>query len=88
MNVTLPEKLEAWIEAQVRAGHYQDVNEIVQIGLERLIERNEKLEALQAAIQLGIDDSEAGRVYRFDTAEELREAVHKRIREREQTHKK
>ncbi len=75
MNVTLPEKLEAWIEAQVRAGHYRDVNEIVQIGLEKLIERNEKLEALKTQLQEGSDALEAGRFVNVESREHFHQLI-------------
>jgi hypothetical protein len=42
----------------------------------------EKLEQLRAEIQLGIDDAELGHVYRFTSAEDLRQAVQTRIQER------
>jgi antitoxin ParD1/3/4 len=75
-NVVITVHHAAMIEELVRSGKYQNASEVLRAGL-RLIEEREaenaaKLDALRAAVQVGIDDIEAGRFKRFKTEAELR----------------
>ena len=74
-NVVLTPHHEALIERLVTSGRYQNASEVLRAGL-RELERQDgeyeaKLAALRAAIQLGIDDIEAGRYTEFNSAAEL-----------------
>lgn len=74
-NVVLTDHHEKVIEELVRSGRYQNASEVLREGV-RLVEKREaedkaRLEAFKAAVQVGLDDLEAGRYYEFDTAEEL-----------------
>lgn len=63
-NVNLTDHFERLIEDAVAAGEFQNASEVVRAGL-RLLERQRrddaaKLEALRAAVQVAIDQSERG----------------------------
>lgn len=74
-NVVLTHHQAELVERLVKSGRYQNASEVLREGL-RLVERREaedeaKLRALRAAVQVGIDDMEAGRYRSFASAEEL-----------------
>ena len=75
MHVSLTERLEAWVREKVESGLYNNASEVVREALRRQIlaeqTYNEKLDALRAEIQKGLDDIEAGRVSPY-SLEELR----------------
>jgi antitoxin ParD1/3/4 len=63
-NINLTEHFDQFIERAVSAGEFQNASEVVRAGL-RLLEQQRredeaKLEALRAAIQVGIDELERG----------------------------
>lgn len=75
-NVVLTDHQSELIERLVASGRYQNASEVLREGL-RLIERRDaedeaKLKALQAAVQVGIDDIEAGRYQTFKDDDSLR----------------
>jgi antitoxin ParD1/3/4 len=64
------------VEQLVQSGRYQNASEVLREGL-RLVEQREaeeasRLEALRSAVELGIDDIQAGRFKTFDSKESLR----------------
>ncbi len=74
-NVVLTDHQASLVERLVSSGRYQNASEVLREGL-RLIETRDANEqahlvALRAAVQVGIDDIEAGRYKDFETAEEL-----------------
>lgn len=74
-NVVLTDHQSELIERLVASGRYQNASEVLREGL-RLIERRDaedeaRLKALRAAVQVGIDDIEAGRYQDFDSADAL-----------------
>ncbi|CAA7615695.1 MAG: hypothetical protein FD176_3513 [Rhodospirillaceae bacterium] len=74
-NVVLTDHQSDLIERLVASGRYQNASEVLREGL-RLIERRDaeeeaRLEALRAAVQVGIDDMEAGRYQTFGNADAL-----------------
>jgi antitoxin ParD1/3/4 len=81
-NVVLTERQSALIDRLVVEGVYQNASEVLRAGL-TLLERDRaafeaKLDALRAAIQLGIDDVEAGRVVTFESASDAIEHLRSR----------
>jgi len=75
-NVVLTDHHESVIERLVKSGRYQNASEVLREGL-RLVEQREaedaaKLKALREAVQVGIDDIEAGRYREFESFEDLR----------------
>src|ERR1044071_3645389 len=78
-NVVLTNHQAALVERLVESGRYQNASEVLREGL-RLIERREaedeaKLRGLREAVQVGIDDMEAGRYTTLETPEQIDEHV-------------
>lgn len=74
-NVVLTERQETLIEALVQSGRYQNASEVLREGL-RLVENREaeeavKLDALRAAIDLGLASIERGDAKTFPDASSL-----------------
>jgi antitoxin ParD1/3/4 len=74
-NVVLTDHQAALVEQLIADGRYQNASEVLGEGL-RLVEQREaeqadKLARLRAAVQLGIDDLEAGRYTTLTTREEF-----------------
>jgi len=74
-NVVITDHQAAFIEQMVATGQYQNASEVLREGL-RAVEQREaenaaRLKALREAIQVGIDDIEAGRYTTFKTPEAL-----------------
>lgn len=77
MPVDLNPQLESAIRDIVQSGKYVDANDVVREALNLLKERDRYLQ-LRAAVKLGLDDAEAGRVRPWSPArlaELHREAV-------------
>ncbi len=55
MNVSLPEAMKAWVEAQARGGRYRNASDYVRDLVRRDQERAQKIAELQALISEGID---------------------------------
>jgi antitoxin ParD1/3/4 len=75
-NVVLTDHQANMVERLVTSGRYQNASEVLREGL-RLVEQREaedalRLEALRSAVQVGIDDIQAGRFETFDSKESLR----------------
>jgi len=64
-NISLTEKLDRFVEEQVRSGEYQNASEVVRAALRRLQsdaeERALKIERFKALLKEGEDDLAAGR---------------------------
>lgn len=74
-NVVLTEHQADLIERLVESGRYQNASEVLREGL-RLVESREaedqaRLKALRDAVQVGLDDLQAGRYRSFDSFEAL-----------------
>ena len=74
-NVVLTEHQASLVERLVDSGRYQNASEVLREGL-RLVEQREsedilRLEALRSAVQVGIDDIEAGRYKTLGSAKSL-----------------
>lgn len=65
LRITLTETLGGFVEERVASGQFRDASEVIDAGLELLRSRAEreqrKRARLQALIQAGLDDLEAGR---------------------------
>ena len=66
MNVSLTVEMADFVQREIRSGRYVSASELVRESLrmlayERELE-NEKAAILKAAVQMGIDDVEAGRI--------------------------
>lgn len=75
-NVVLTDQQAAMVERLVRTGRYQNASEVLRDGL-RLVQQREaedaaRLEALRAAVAVGVADIAAGRVHDFADGAALR----------------
>jgi antitoxin ParD1/3/4 len=75
-NVVLTDHQANMVEQLVASGRYQNASEVLREGL-RLVEQREaedasRLEALRSAVQVGMDDIQAGRFKIFESKESLR----------------
>lgn len=59
MNVSLPEPLKAWVEAQAASGRYANASDYVRDLIRRDQERASKIDALQQLITEGIESGDA-----------------------------
>jgi antitoxin ParD1/3/4 len=75
-NVVITQHQAELIDRLVASGRYQNASEVLRAGL-RMLERDDadhaaRLEALRAAVQVGIDAVEAGDYVDFDSPDEVR----------------
>jgi antitoxin ParD1/3/4 len=59
---------EAFIDDAVKSGRYASRDEVVREGLRVLREREDRLAAIRAAVQRGIEDADAGRMIPLEEA--------------------
>lgn len=75
-NVVITDRQAKLIDKLVADGEYQNASEALRAGIQLLeqqrAERKAKLKALRDAIQVGIDDIEAGRYHELRSSAELR----------------
>ncbi|MEN9465490.1 MAG: hypothetical protein RL217_1671 [Pseudomonadota bacterium] len=74
-NVVITERQAAFISRLVDSGEYQNASEVLREGLRLVEERRAtyaaKLDALRAAVQVGINSIERGEGIQFDSPEAL-----------------
>ena len=75
-NVVLTDRQAKIVKQLVASGRYQNASEVLREGL-RLIESRDaedkaRLKAMRTAVQVGIDDVEAGRSQLFESPDALR----------------
>lgn len=58
MNISLPEQMKAWVEAQTADGRYSNSSDVIRDIIRRAQEREEKI----AKFQLMVDEARAGGV--------------------------
>jgi antitoxin ParD1/3/4 len=62
ISADLGTTLETYVDALVEKGRYGSKSEVIREGIRLVQERESRLAALDAAIELGLADAEAGRV--------------------------
>ena len=67
-SYTLGSRFETLIRTLVHSGRYNNASEVVRDGLRMIEDRERRLAALDAAIDRGLADAEAGRVRSIDEA--------------------
>jgi antitoxin ParD1/3/4 len=77
MNISLPEKMKKWVEAQVEKGTYANSSDYVRDTIRKDIEKRQAIAELQAAIDEGIN---SGPSIPWDVDEFLKE-MHKQADE-------
>ena len=74
-SVALSPHFETFVRDQVESGRYNNVSEVIRDSLrlheEKLNQEDARLKALLGAVQLGMDDFEAGRVVSFSSAKQF-----------------
>jgi antitoxin ParD1/3/4 len=78
-SYTLGQHFEAFIQAQLASGRYNDASEVVRDALRLLEQRERRLAAVDAAIERGLADIEAGRVHDADAVFDELEARYTRL---------
>ena len=66
MSLVIPPEFQPFVRSGVASGRFRSEEEAVREGLDLLRRREQKLEALRADLQIGIDDLEAGRSFPLD----------------------
>lgn len=70
MHISLTDRLEAWVRAKVESGLYNNASEVIREALRTQMRaeqtHQEKLDALRAEIDKGLEDVRQGRVSDFD----------------------
>lgn len=59
MNISLPEQMRKWVQAQIEAGKYASSSDYVRDLIRQDQERRDKLTLLQRAIEEGLESGEA-----------------------------
>ncbi len=62
ISADLGEQLEAFVSKMVSSGRYNSKSEVLREGVRLIQERETRLAALNAALERGLADAEAGRV--------------------------
>ena len=60
MNISVPDPMKNWVQAQIEEGKYASSSDYVRDLIRKDQEEKDKLAALQAAITLGVESNEAG----------------------------
>ncbi|WBQ10050.1 type II toxin-antitoxin system ParD family antitoxin [Hyphomonadaceae bacterium ML37] len=70
MHISLTDRLEAWVRAKVESGLYNNASEVIREALRTQMRaeqtHQEKLDALRAEIDKGLEDVKHGRVSELD----------------------
>ena len=74
-SISLGSYFDEFVKAQIQAGRYKNVSEVIRAGLRMLENEEEKVKILRAAIQKGID---SGIAEDFDPDEHLKSLKAKR----------
>ena len=65
-SYTLGKHFETFVQAQLASGRYNNASEVLRDALRLMEDRERRLASLDAAIERGIADIEAGRVHDLD----------------------
>ena len=60
MNISVPDPMKDWVQAQIDGGKYASSSDYVRELIRKDQQRHDKLAALQAAITLGVESPQAG----------------------------
>jgi antitoxin ParD1/3/4 len=75
-SYTLGKHYEAFIQGQLASGRYNNASEVVRDALRLMEEKERRLALLDAAIERGLNDADAGRLH---DAEEVFDALEARF---------
>ena len=60
MNISVPDPMKDWVQAQIEDGKYSSSSDYVRDLIRKDQQQQDKLKALQAAITLGLESGRAG----------------------------
>ena len=80
MTTSVPPEYQQFVAQRVASGRFRSEEDAVTEGLDLLRRREQKLDALRADLQVGLDDIEAGRVLPLDI-EDMKRRGMKRLSE-------
>ncbi len=60
MNISVPDPMKDWVQAQIDGGKYASSSDYIRDLIRKDQQERDKLAALQAAISLGIESAHAG----------------------------
>jgi antitoxin ParD1/3/4 len=78
-SYTLGKHFEAFVQAQLASGRYNNASEVLRDALRLMEERERRLAALDTAISRGITDIEAGRLHDADSVFDELEAKYEQM---------
>lgn len=81
-SVTLGDHFDTFISSKIKSGSYKNASELIREGLRRLETDEKKLEALRIKLTRGEQDFKEGRYTVYKSAEELGDAINKKIEAR------
>jgi antitoxin ParD1/3/4 len=70
-EIHLSDEHMAFIEEQVKDGRYGSADDVIADALSLFTSEKRKFAELKRLIQVGLDDVAAGRIHRYDSAEEM-----------------
>jgi antitoxin ParD1/3/4 len=82
MNISIPDKLKAWVESRVADGSYASTSDYLRDLVRQDQRERERLEWLRGEIQAGID-SGISEKDPFEQIEELRQRAHAELAKRD-----
>ena len=80
-SANLGDRLEAYVTSLVKQGRYNSRSEVLREGVRLVEEREKKLAALDAALNRGLSDADAGRSQPVDAVERDLLAKYRRMTE-------
>ncbi len=86
MSTSVPPEYQQFVAQRVASGRFRSEEDAVTEGLDLLRRREQKLDALRADLQVGLDDIEAGRVFPLDI-EDIKRRGLKRLSEQKSSGK-
>ena len=60
MNISLPDPMRDWVEAQIKTGHYANNSDYLRDLIRKDQRQSEKIQAMQDAITLGFASDDTG----------------------------
>jgi antitoxin ParD1/3/4 len=82
ISAKLGDQLEAYVQQLVDSGRYGSKSEVLREGVRLIEEREKRLAALDAAIEKGLADIEAGRTVPLEEVAERLEAKYRAMAEK------
>ena len=82
MSTTVPREFEQFVAQGIASGRFRSEEEAATEAFDLLRQREQKLDALRAEIQIGLDDIQAGRVSPLDIEDIKRRGYERLVAEK------